>query len=459
MGAITQLVFTLSPILPYALVGLVFLILFVLGLLLYLFRTSKKLVPKKEAAEEAPEPAESGREAPPAKKAAVSGLGLRRSFSKAVRVLRANVSGRNYRYQIPWYLMVGEAASGKTATLNRSGLNLPLGKPIGEGPEIRKGCNWWFFEKGIVLDIAGDLILRADGRTSDDRGWRLLLRLLQKHRPQRPIDGIILSVPCEDLLGAGEKGEADFNRIAEKADHLYKKLWQTQKALGIRLPVYVLVTKCDQIEGFQSFCREIPSRLSHNIFGWSNPYAVDTGYTGDWVREAFEGMHAELSHVQFEIFSEGTEILERDGLFLFPTNLQSISESVHVYLDHLFRESVYHESFIFRGLYFCGDSGTEEERGRAKKPFFLRDLFDKKIFPEFSLARPATRSVLSKNRSVLAAQIVAGLLVLIGGLGLWRAAARLQVDKSALLPVLEQVAEDVNQLRDRDETREEGLEL
>ncbi len=459
MGSIYQIILRLSPALPYVLTGIILLILSVLTVLFFIFRSARKKAPPEEPGEEIAQAAEEQREEIPPPITPVSTLGLRKSFSRAMKVLKSNVSGGNYRYQIPWILMLGETGSGKTTALDMSGCNLPFGKPIEKGPEVKEGCNWWFFEKGITLDIAGDLVLREDGKTHNEKGWRLLLRLLQKHRPERPIDGVILTIPCTDLIGSNGEGEPDLNKVAEKADLLYKRLWHAQKALGIRFPVYVLITKCDHIQGFQSFCREIPKRLGNNMFGWSSPYGIDTGYSSEWVHEAFQSIQRELSSTQYELFTEGTDLRESDGLFVFPHNFQPLSEPVQVYLDRLFKPSVYHESFIFRGIYFCGNSDTEQAETASVMPMFLKDLFEKKLFPEFGLARPAKRTVISRNRKVLAAQAVAALIVLVGGLGLWWSYSRLQVNKRALQPVLEQIAEDVQHLRSLEHREHDGLML
>jgi hypothetical protein len=60
---------------------------------------------------------------------------------------------------------------------------------------------------------------------------------------------------------------------------------------------------------------------------------------------------------------------------------------------------------------------------------------------------------------VLVAQAIAALIVLIGGLGLWRSFSRLHDDKQALQPVLEQLAEDVDQLRSVEQKEHDGLML
>src|SRR5690606_1104847 len=114
----------------------------------------------------------------------------------------------------------------------------------------------------------------------------------------------------------------------------------------------------------------------------------------------------------------------------------------------LCRESAYQESFFFRGLYFTGDgtadpaeqlldaeyrepetsyTATEENAlqpgalpplpamlALSREPYFLRDLFERKIFGERGLARSVSRSRLSRNRTILALQIATIAVLLIG---------------------------------------------
>ncbi|HEU4769490.1 MAG TPA: type VI secretion protein IcmF/TssM N-terminal domain-containing protein, partial [Pyrinomonadaceae bacterium] len=100
-----------------------------------------------------------------------------------------------------------------------------------------------------------------------------------------------------------------------------------------------------------------------------------------------------------------------------------------------------HESYMFRGIYFCGEAGvrtdsplqlesfnelpvlidahpTSATATIQKKPVFLADLFKEKIFSESSLAQPIRRIALSRNRTVLAAQVLSLFIILVGGAGL-----------------------------------------
>ena len=128
------LIVKLSSVLPYALAGVFLSILVIILILVFIFRTAHKdAVPEVAGQDALQAPEKLKQEASAAKKAKLSGLKLRQSFKRAMRLLKINVSGRNYQYKIPWLLMVGEEGSGKTTALQNCGLNLSFGIRWGRG--------------------------------------------------------------------------------------------------------------------------------------------------------------------------------------------------------------------------------------------------------------------------------------------------------------------------------------
>jgi hypothetical protein len=411
------------------------------------------VIKKARRAPAAPEAAPGAGDGKPAQLSLnASGVGLKLSFSKALRRIRAY--GKGARYRIPWYLMLGETDSGKTTLLSETGMELLFSAPDEQQTGVKQGLNWFFFNQGIVLDVAGDFVLRADGATSNVKGWNYLLKLLRRYRSERPLDGIILTIPCSDLMGGSSQTPEFKLRLEQKAQLLYGKLVDAQKRLGLSLPVYVLVTKCDEISGFKSLCHEIPERLDE-MFGWSNPYTREVAYRAEWVTEAFQNVHSYLFQLQIEIFAEHDRIMKSDDFFMMPSEMRLMRAPLQIYLDQIFKESAYHDPFFLRGIYFCGDGAGEAPAAAsavvvkaaepeiawsltrpdasqaivvaaATKPVtvpeqkhaFLEHLFERKIFQEELLARPLSRTTLSRNRLVLAAQVLSLAIPLIGVIGI-----------------------------------------
>ena len=444
----------LSMLEPYFLPLLVALLVLLAGAIpLYLHRRRTQQQPAQRSA--APRPTSAA-------------LRLRRSFRRARSLIRRHVPGRHAIYQIPWFLLLGESASGKTSLLQAAGLRTPFGPAGAEPLTDHSGCRWWFFDHGIVLDTDGAYILTGTDGTSDTHGWQTLLRLLQWYRPARPLDGIILTIPCTALLGAPEQHSARLAQAVQKATVLTEKLWQAQRRLGLRLPVYLLITKCDQISGFQSFCAALPARARDHIFGWSNPYTLEAAYVPRWIDEAFEALSTQLAQVQMDVMAHSSPVPDRDGFFLFPQAFEAVREPLRVYVDHLFASSAYREALFFRGLYFCGDEQRDAVPAQARtapaqapalpeapvqplavgpQPCFLKQLFEAKIFPEYRLAQPASQTFVSRSRTVLAAQALLVGVLLIGGLGMWRAYHHLVAEQHTLQPVLREIATDVGRRR------------
>lgn len=407
----------LQRIWPFALVAVVGLALIILTLLLLLLRKSARVTKFEDAEPEEPRP-----EPPPAEEKAVSKgpapLAVRLAFSRAGRRLDRAAAGD--RHRVPLFLLLGAEGSRDSDLFSNAGLELPFGAPTEAGTDLGQGRGFWFLDRGVVLDLAGDAVLAADGRSADEGSWRSYLNLLQKLRPKRPVDGVVLAVSCRELLDA-QRSEAAQEELSARAGRVYRKLWQMQQRLGFRLPVYLLVTGCERLSGCASFSGLVPPRQRDEMLGWSSPFGPDAAYRSGWVDEAFAALGKRMDDLQMEVFADRPAAA--DSLFLLPGAVRSLSAPVRGFLDQLFKPSAYHESLILRGIYFCSReeeaaAGTEE--ARARRTFFLKDLLNEKAFREAGLAIPAARTVLARNRAVRFAQAAtaAAALVLGGGL-LW----------------------------------------
>ena len=80
-------------------------------------------------------------------------------FSKSKNSLLARLEEGQYLYQMPWYVVLGAAGSGKTTALKRSGLNFPLESTLGtsvSGLAGTRDCDWFLSDEIVFLDTAGD---------------------------------------------------------------------------------------------------------------------------------------------------------------------------------------------------------------------------------------------------------------------------------------------------------------
>lgn len=396
------------------------------------------------------------------KKGFVQVSDLSKSFLAALNFLRSALNSPNYKYRLPWYLLIGSESSGKSSLIEGSTLNLPVGIPGIDEQSQHAECRWWFLNRGVILDIKGKLLINQRGVGSNENSWRSLLILLSRYRASRPLNGIIYTISAEELYG---KNKLSPEEISDRATFLSHKLQAAQNNLGLRLPVYVIVTKCDAIPGFQSLCAEIPSQNRQNILGWSSPYNPTVAFSKKWIDEAFSSILENLHHLRGEILASNKPQETRDGVFVFPVELASLKERLSIYLSSIFKAESYQETPLLRGVYFVGDSGVDslqklnidalannvndvhDEQDVARdmsapdrrKIFFVDDLVNEKIFYEPGLSKPLAGRILSINRGINIAKMATAGFAVIGSIGIYSAYERFAEQRTYMMPVLQKM--------------------
>lgn len=391
-------------------------------------------------------------------------LGVRKAFSDAMRAMRAQTPSASARLSIPWVLSIGEAGAGKSTML--SAITLPRVPGVPRDPHNlhEPACTFDFFEHGIVIDVAGSLVLDPLRNRADDRAWNAVVNQLQRHRPERPLDAIVLSIPAVDLVGPDRLSR---EALGLKATRVGDRLAELQHTLSLRLPVYVVITKCDVIPGFAAFARALSAKRLDDMVGWSSPYTVDTAFVPSWVDEALDSVLRGIQEAEFAALAreEGTPV-EGDELFVLPQHLGRARSPLREYLQRIFKPTTYERGAFLRGIYFTGDRNARLPAGNdvaaatprmsrptveltsdawldaaefapearveaptvsGRRPVFLGDLFGEKIFAERGLAQPGPRVFPSKNKVVARMQIAAAAVLLLGPFALWAAVAGVRV--------------------------------
>lgn len=345
---------------------------------------------------------------------------LRKKFEQGVEIFRQH--GKEI-YSLPWFMIVGEPGSGKTEALRHSNVGFPPGlqdELQGSGGTIN--MDWWFTNNAIILDTAGRLMFEeASGKSNTE--WKEFLTLLSKHRPNCPVNGLMLVIPADSLI----RDSAD--EINNKGGRIARQLDLIQRTLGVRFPVFVLITKADLVLGFREFFDELNDpQLQHQILGWSNPDDLDTPFRPELVEQHLTTVRKRLERRRLGLMidpvsKEGAmarRANEVDALYAFPDSLLSIAPRLRRYLELVFVSGEWSTKPLFlRGIYFVSsmregsalDAGLAEALGmpvdqlpegriwERDRSYFLRDLFLEKMFRERGLiTRTNNTSQLRRRR-------------------------------------------------------------
>jgi len=339
---------------------------------------------------------------------------LRKRMLEAVQKIKTSklgeTSGMAALYELPWYMVIGNPAAGKSTAIANSGLQFPLADTTGKvihGVGGTRNCDWFFTSDGILLDTAG----RYSVHDEDLNEWFGFLNLLKRHRPKAPINGIIIAVSIGELLG----NRPEF--AITLAKNLRQRVQELTERLEVFAPVYLMFTKADLIAGFADFFQETNRTERDRVWGATLPYAP-AGSGEDAAKlfdKHFDQLYEGLREMSLANMGLNHEEQKATGLLTFPLEFASIKGSLRAFVLTLFEENPFQFKPVFRGFYFTSalqdgtSASTSSERVAerfslqlretvastisSKHGFFLHDLFRKVIFADKSLvARFSSRA-------------------------------------------------------------------
>ncbi len=327
-------------------------------------------------------------------------------FAKAVQSLKASKlarGGRDALAVLPWYLIIGPPGAGKSTALRASGLTFPyLSKRGGvRGLGGTRTCEWWFTNEAVILDTAG----RYATQEEDHDEWMSFLDTIARARPLKPVNGLLVALPITDVGAETEEGASELGRqMRERVDEVMAQL-------QITLPVYVLFTKSDLLPGFVETFADLGESDRHRVWGVTIPLAAGPDRVAAF-GESFDELLAVVEKRALKRLADERQLAARERIYEFPQQLAAAKPQLGVFLEALFAEDAaedaHQETPILRGAYLT--SGTQEGRvvdrvTRAiaeafgvrgaipetkpvlgPKSYFLRDVFDKVLFPDQHIA-------------------------------------------------------------------------
>lgn len=252
-------------------------------------------------------------------------------------------------------------------------------------------------------------------REVDRAEWLGFLGLLRRLRPRAPVNGALLCVDLMSLATADEQ-----TRIAEAAA-LRARLAELRRELGIRFPVYVLVTKMDRLTGFSDYFGALSSEGRAQTWGFTLPYLKET--------VAKEGLRAHCHDELCQLAGRLAEAVDtrlqdeydsrkRRRLLALSEEFSALIAPLVDLVDRVFLDSRYDNTQLcttLRGVYFTSAQQRDSkvaadrhtavqrlgatqrnpaganEQHEANQSFFLHDVLTRVVLPESHLVTPNLR--------------------------------------------------------------------
>ena len=288
----------------------------------------------------------------------------------------------NPMYVLPWYLMMGSKGAGKTSALAHAKLPAPL---FDQNLLDNEGSlKFWPYNEAVIVDTPGNYLSKNDKNGSQE--WINLLKILEKQRRKEPLNGITIAIDAEHLLNCDE------TELFEEGRFHQARIDELMKTLKIKVPIYLLVTKCNQIQGFKEFSKGLSAEGIDQATGYARE---DEGQPAEaFVEKAIEKIIEgikDLLMVGINLPSATYKLLR------LPRELTSLKEKLKIFTSGAFQENPFQETPFLRGIYLCGIEklATEETSGKG---MFLRDFFTKIL--------PADREVIGSLTTAKRAEVV-----------------------------------------------------
>lgn len=282
---------------------------------------------------------------------------MRRRVGETMRTLRRSTSGLGlggrWRYQLPWYLVLGERGAGKSALLANSGLAFPLGEPGALPDDVERETVWaervglWLTDDMVFAEPPGDLLEDAETQTVAAGAWAAFLEVIRRNRPRQPINGTILTLALPELLHSTP------DELREHAKRLRNRLREVSATSGATLPIYVVFSHADRIAGFDEFFDETPPEDRAQVLGITLPTPREGGGNPLAALDPeLDSLIESLNRRVLERLHREPDITRRGLAFGFPQQLAMARSPLRTFLDTLFRTSRYETQPLVRGIYF-----------------------------------------------------------------------------------------------------------
>ncbi len=354
-----------------------------------------------------------------------------RLLDRQLAALKSNLPGRKGIYRLPWYLVIGLEDAGKTSLIQRSGQTYTLTNVTrnNRGDRNAFGFDWWIGDDGVLIDPDGELLSQSQGEGAgaeiQQRLWNHFIAWLERNRPQRPLNGVVLTIDLARL------SVADPDQRRDRAILLRTRMRELMEQIGSRLPVYVTFTKMDLLYGFGPLVRTLSKQEKDRALGFT--FSLENQMdSDDWLSQfvdRYTALVKRLTDRLPDVLANTRDAEERAAAYSFTRQLAGLKPVLEQFLTDLLSADVFSTPAMVRGTFFTSvlQEGVPEDafvsaaaanyqvaepiqpaqRSGQSANLFTRELFPKIIYPEAGLAGDNRRVIQSRQRRLAVAAVVA----------------------------------------------------
>jgi hypothetical protein len=287
--------------------------------------------------------------------------------------------GRAPLYRIPWVMFIGDAAATGDGLL-RAGCDVsPFPPPEREGMDADDVWRWWFYKSMIAIEMHPRVV--CDNGARLDRGlWYQSLMKLADEREKLPLNGIVVAVAAQTLMGPADA-------LKDTATRLRRLVDEAMEHLQVQMPVYFVVSGLDRLPGYAQVRATLPAEaftqaLGHRFADNEVVSAASSGRIQDVIKPIEDRLHA----LRMTAMRAQATPQARRAVFDFVESLRQAGQGLSLFVTLMLEDNPFQRTPRWRGLYFAG-AADAAHRGGA----FIADLFTRFLPSDQPLAGTSLR--------------------------------------------------------------------
>lgn len=276
---------------------------------------------------------------------------IQQQVKESIQLIRksklGDKKGNAALYELPWYMVIGNPAAGKSSAIYNSGLKFPFEethqKMVSAGLSGTRSCDWFFSTQGVLLDTAGRYSVYAE----DHAEWLGFLNILKKSRAKAPVNGLIVIVSIAELISQSPE------HSLKLAKNLRARIQDLTERLEVVVPVYLVFSKMDLIAGFTEFFNCYAAQEYNQAWGATLPYEQNSSQHAVTLFEKhYNILYDGLKSVSTTHLSRRHAQNISPSVMTFPLEFKTLKPALKSFIGTLFEDNPYQFQPVFRGFYF-----------------------------------------------------------------------------------------------------------
>lgn len=349
-----------------------------------------------------------------------------------------HAGGQRALFRLPCYLVLGAEGAGKSRLIEKTQQQFSLthigkAQALGlHGDVPAYGVDGWISDHAVILDPPGGFITQgcagisrhcvSDNYTptlpvgTQAKLWSHLLDWLVRNRGRRALNGLVLVVDLDALLHSSPEERTTLAHL------IRARLHEVSSQLGLRLPLYVVFSKLDLLDGFDEFASQLRPAQREQLLGFSLKLNVTAAFD-TWLSELnthFDQLLKDVDDVTMSALAASFNDKQRKRLLSFQAQFASLHPALVKFLSEALASDRFTTPALVRGLYwssvaqhgivenaFLRESAQpyavprpfrEGKRNERPQSYFVKQLFRDVILPEAGLASDNIKISYSKRR-------------------------------------------------------------